>query len=37
VDADEAIKDGKILFVLSVVLNADKKKDEKSNQPMVSK
>ena len=35
-NADEALKDGKILFVLSVVLNADEKNNEKPNQPMVS-
>jgi hypothetical protein len=35
--ADEAIKDGKILFVLSVVLNADEKENSKPQQPVVSK
>lgn len=35
-NADEALKDGKILFVLSVVLNADEKNNEKPNQPIVS-
>ena len=36
-NADDAIKDGKILFVLSVVLNAVEKDNTKPNQPMVSK
>lgn len=36
-DADAALADGKILFVLSVVLNADKKTDEKTSLPVVSK
>ncbi|MES2849471.1 MAG: hypothetical protein V4685_10480 [Bacteroidota bacterium] len=36
-NADEALADGKILFVLSVVLNADEKADSKPNQPVVSK
>ncbi len=36
-NADEALADGKILFVLSVVLNAEKKTDEKPAQPFVSK
>lgn len=35
--ADEALADGKILFVLSVVLNADEKNNASPNQPMVSK
>ena len=37
VNADEAIKEGKILFVLSVVLNADEKSTQKTLQPVVSK
>jgi hypothetical protein len=36
-NADEALADGKILFVLSVVLNADEKTSPKPDQPMVSK
>lgn len=35
--ADDAIADGKILFVFSVALNADAKTKSNSNQPMVSK
>lgn len=36
-NADEAIADGKILFVFSVALNADAKNKAKANQPVVSK
>lgn len=37
INADEALSEGKMFFVLSVVLKADEKKNDKTPEPMVSK